>query len=232
MKKLKYHISLQIALLAMLFVPQFALAAPQSSAHLNEANSVDFQLSYDSTTKRYSVYARSSSDSQTPHYLLGAQITIRVSHVEGDAAFTPMDIVGELAGSDWLVTSRVNAPVENPDSDYLSFTFEPSTDISQRAYMWSAGEEILLFTFVSSACTGTSSLITASDEFFQPVAAGGFNSTYTDPSNTMIVAAQGASYLNELTVGVYGQNEVSCQKETIEEITNNTQHIYLPIVVR
>lgn len=237
MKQLTYKISIHLAFFIMLLMPQFVYAASPTSPVLTEVNAVDIKLSYDQNTNQYRVYARPNIDFQIPHYFLAAQITIRAEH-KAETTLNPTAIVGALAGSDWAVTSRVDRPVESLDFDYISFTFEPSADVSQAKHEWNAGEEVLLFAFTNSSCT-EASLMTITDKFYQPVAAGGFNSAYTDPSNSLVMAAVGGSYLNELTVGVYGDNKVNCQKEVVDSPPSNTegspvnneQRLYLPIII-
>ncbi|MBC3794499.1 beta strand repeat-containing protein [Spirosoma utsteinense] len=85
-------------------------------------------------------------------------------------------------GMVWAVTTRVNAPAENPGRDYLSFGFSQSA--SPTVFDIQAGVEILLFSFNATACPGTVNLWTATD-LFQGASTG------TGPGNQITILGNG-----------------------------------------
>lgn len=234
MKQVKYQLYLYSALLLMLLSPQMLLAAPSSIPQAEEAvaaetvaaEGVELKLAYQDGL--YTVYARFNFATAAPQFLLGSQVTLRTPHALDADRFTAENIVSLLPDADWQLTSRVDAPAENGSADYLSFTLELLADASQQTRQWQAGQEIKLFSFENGGtCLGATELMSATDPFYQPVAAGGFNSAYTDPVNSFIVAAQGDSYLNEMYTGVYDTGTASCGTRSVEF----SDYIFLPVVV-
>lgn len=97
-----------------------------------------------------------------------AQITIRVPHAEAPYGFIMGNLVSIQPGTEWDDNVRINAPVEAPEWDYISFSLISG---ATAAFSYTANEEIPLFEFNNAAesCLGTIEIIdNQSDPFLPP----------------------------------------------------------------
>lgn len=142
---------------------------------------------------------------------LSAQVTFKVPHREGAERFVVADLQSAVADAIWVEAGRVDAPVEDPAADYLTFAFDANVIDSAAvaaivnaaasseaprevplannlgAYHWRAGEEIQLFSFTNGAVgngvdEGESvTLLEHDDPFLAP------NSLGTNPLNQITI---------------------------------------------
>lgn len=96
-----------------------------------------------------------------------AQITIRVPHAEAPLGFITGDLVSLQPSTEWDDNVRINAPVEAPEWDYISFSLISG---ATGAFNYVASQEIPLFEFVNAAqsCLGTIEIIDNQTDPFLP----------------------------------------------------------------
>ncbi|WP_020558403.1 Ig-like domain-containing protein [Thiofilum flexile] len=124
---------------------------------------------------RYHVFMRPIRTPSTDLSLTG-QITLTVPTGTGSNRFLVSDLQSAVANVSWVLDSRVDAPVENNTTDYLSFTFNPS---GHAYFNWQAGVAQEVFSFINpSVCSGSVAIIEDSDPFNIPT-----NSMNTVPAN-------------------------------------------------
>ncbi len=133
-----------------------------------------------------------------PDISLTGQVTLKVPTVTG---FKAIEILSTISGADWVEASRVNAPEEAPDSDYISFSFVGLQGNSAHNYKWVGGEEKLVFTFRNeSGCVDGVSIM-SNDDLFN---AKEGNSANTNPGNQFTNLGWGAVSENNFK-SVYGE---------------------------
>jgi hypothetical protein len=193
MNRFQHKIGLLIGLLLMLTTVQPAMAAPtMRTLHkaLTQSSQAGLEFKVAFNNGRYEVYLRPTHTPEAPNLTLTAQVTLKVPHGADANQFTVANIVNGVAGAEWSATSRVNAPSEEPNADYISFTVAfPEGD--HRAYNWAAGEAIQVFSFENSGpCLGPVSLIENNDAFMvEP------NSANTNPGNQIDILGMGSDNL-------------------------------------
>lgn len=143
----------------------------------NAMADVQFRIAYEADSSEYVVYMKPDAV-PTPDMALSAQVTLAVPHGVGAERFDAKNILSAVNGLVWVNHSRVNAPVENPQADYLSFGFY-YTQGTAPAFGWQAGEEMRIFSFMSpTACSNQVALLENADPFNQLP-----NSVNTNPGN-------------------------------------------------
>lgn len=119
-----------------------------------------------------------------------SQITICVPHGTGANRFEISNISSAIPNMKWELSTRIDAPAENPDYDYLFFTF--INNASPRIlFDMLAGVEICLFQFKrSSICRGIAFLVNNKiDPFSTP------NSMNINMGNSLsVLGALGETY--------------------------------------
>jgi hypothetical protein len=110
------HNKTMSALLKTFAVSALVLATVDAQA------AVKFRIGYEANTGRYAVYMTPDSTPR-PDMLLSAQTTLVVPHGVNAKYFTVNDIQSNIKGLGWELSSRVNAPSENPGADYLSLNY-------------------------------------------------------------------------------------------------------------
>ena len=191
--------------------------APAQAALAVDVTGIAFKVAY--TNDRYEVFMRPNATPDSPNLTLTSQVTLKVPHGVGADSFVVANLQNMVEGTEWTLSSRVNAPAEDRTADYLSFTVD-FPEGNYRAYQWQAGQEIKLFSFENTgSCLGTTALLENSDPFMVPV-----NSAHTNPSNQIDVLglAEGNVYL-----GNYGES-ASCG----EIAAGPQQHLFMPIISR
>lgn len=169
---------------------------------------VNYKLTLDADKITYRVFMRSNSAYSGSQARIGsAQITIVVPH-----AATNKFVVGNIKGKTvtntttgsnsemvWS-TTRVDAPTENPNADYLSFGFNNSA--SPILFDIGANQEIEILSFKNTGtCTGAAALFeNTTDPFKSP------NSVNSNPGNSMSIAGNGFGNIYQ---GNYG-GSVNC----------------------
>jgi len=149
----------------------------------------------------YAVYMRPNATPAGESYTLSAQVTIKAPHGEGADRFVVTNLQSAVADAIWVQSARVDAPPEDPQADYISFTFDPlvmdaaafgalrrgnldfaTTANDLRAYTWRAGEAVKLFTFANGGTErGSVTLLENDDPFLAPNSAG------TNPGNQIAI---------------------------------------------
>jgi len=191
-----------------------ALATSQD----DNAAGIAFKVTY--TDNRYRVFMRSEATPSAHSLTLTAQVTLKVPHGINADRFVVDDIQSPLAGATWRVTSRIDAPVEDPNADYVSFTVDfPGGN--HQVYQWLAGQEIQMFSLNNrGTCLGTIALLENNDPFMTPV-----NSANTNPGNQIDVIGLGEG---NLYIGTYS-GPANCDDVTS---TSAPPKIFLPVITR
>ncbi|MCB0126883.1 MAG: hypothetical protein KDE58_31705 [Caldilineaceae bacterium] len=209
---------LLIGLLSLIVQPNIAVAAPSNT--MTATDGIEFRIAH--VNGNYEVYMRPNVDATGPAITLTAQVTIKVPHGVDANRFLITGLTNAVAGTEWTETSRVDAPVEDRNADYISLTVAfPSGN--HQAFPWVAGEEVKVFSFANQgSCLGAVSLLSNDDAFVPDLALGKRNSANTNPGNQIDVLNLGEG---NLFAGIYG-GAASCETRAIE--LNN--HLYLPII--
>jgi len=213
MKQCYTKILIFIGLLSLLIVPNSALAT-------SSAAGIEFRVAY--SNGRYEVFMRPTVDATGPALTLTAQVTLKVPHAAEESRFEAMDLQSEIAGTEWTSSSRIDAPVEDHTSDYLSFTLA-FPEGGHNAIDWQRDTEVKLFSFANQGeCQGAVTLISRDDAFASDIAAGMINSANTNPGNQIDVINLGEG---NLYVGNYGSS-AECADRRIEW----QNFLYLPFI--
>ncbi len=177
---------------------------------------VDFKLTYNKDTKRYTVSIVPLATYSSPQNITGTgQVTIKVPTNE----FDPVDIENHLVGMNWEANSRNNTPAESPDEDYISFGLSIDMGLANPDYQ--TGVEMQLFSFQNAfGCTGKVSLVDNINDPFMPP-----NSQSANIGNTLtILGAGGDAYHSIVGDGICDCAETATS--TIEEIVINKFKVF------
>jgi hypothetical protein len=156
---------------------------------------LDYKVAVSDDGKSYEVWMKPSFTPK-PDISLSGQITLKVPHA---AKFKAVKVVAGIKGADWIEASRVDAPKEDPQSDYISFSYIGAQGSSAQSYGWKAGEERLIFSFANEkGCVSGVSIMANDDPFNVPS-----NSQQTNPGNQFTNLGWGAVGENNFK-GVYG----------------------------
>ncbi len=218
---MKYRMILLLSLLLTLLAPQTSSAAVQTSAVNASAlvasadNGISFRIVYNAGV--YEVYMTPSATAAAPGITLTAQVTLKTPR-NGEISFDPTNVTSTVAGTAWSLTSRIDAPAEDPNADYLSFTVE-FPDGDYRAFQWVANQEVKVFTFENAnACLGAVSLMSNDDAFAQLP-----NSVGTNPGNQIDVMGMGEG---NAFMSVAGAPALCSQDRSLEN------KVFLPIMLK
>lgn len=164
---------------------------------------VSYRIGLDADNITYRVFMKSAvSYTGVQAKISTAQVTVMAPHGIGANQFQVSNIQGKTAGTNqmnWGV-ARVDAPIENQTTDYISFGYSGSG--SAVLFDIPANTEIELFNFKNTGnCIGTVKLIDDTDPFMPP------NISNTNPGNQMTVLGYGSSNAYQSNYG----NSVSCQ---------------------
>lgn len=220
---------------------------------------VQYSIEIGSDGETYTAFMQSSQTYTGFSALIAnAQFTLVVPTATGADQFQLVKPSDDTPGVDglqtnmtWSESGRNNAPVENPDFDYIYLGFSNSVldPSSQTLFDINAGESIPLFTFKNAgACLGAVSIIENGVDPFVPP-----NSVSSNPENSMSIAgAGGESYDSNLNASAacdavfaceadYGDVIVSsefmdiyCSDDAIPVVTvenNNDSNDYSTVVV-
>jgi uncharacterized repeat protein (TIGR01451 family) len=178
---------------------------------------VTYRIALDDDKVTYHVFMKSANQyTGNPARIGSAQVTIVVPHA------TNKFVVGNLKGKSvtnsqtnsttemaWAIT-RVDAPNENKNGDYLSFGFNNSA--SPILFDIPANQDIEIFSFKNvGACTGIASLFDNTSDLFKSP-----NSQNTNPGNSISIAGFGFgnAYTGNVGSGVNCLNTTSDLKVT------------------
>ncbi|MEZ5535061.1 MAG: cadherin [Thiolinea sp.] len=147
-----------------------AFATGQASA------AVQYRIGFDTTDNSYAVYMTPDSTPERD-MLLSAQVTLVVPHDEQNR-FTVDNVQSMVANASWATNSRIDAPRENMQADYISLNYSFNGELPP-SFDWVAGQEKKIFSFNSATgCDVRVKLIDNSDAFNQLP-----NSANTNPGN-------------------------------------------------
>jgi gliding motility-associated-like protein len=139
----------------------------------------------------YKVYLKSSKVYTGSSALITtSQITLVVPHGTGNARFIPENIISPSVNMRWRLTHRVDAPAENPDKDYLFFSFI-NNQTPLVLFDIQPNSEILLFSFTRRGnCSGLAYLVDDKKDAFLPPNSQNINIGI----NLTVVGAGGNAY--------------------------------------
>ncbi len=171
------------------------------------AQTLEYSIRWDIKDDRYHVFMRPTT-TPSPDMSMTAQVTVRAPHADGADKFLVDYPQSNITNTIWNNDSRVDAPVENPNSDYISFTL---TTLKPAAFAWKAGTEVEVFNFRNTGkCLGPVELMNNNtDPFNQPILQGKQNSAGTNPGNHFTNLGWGERNENNY-LGNYGDNSASC----------------------
>ena len=178
-------------------------ARPDIASAPVRSGGIQFGLRYDG--QRYVVSMRPTVTPDAPNQSLSIQVTMRVPHRTGSARFQPANIRPLVTGTFWAPLSRVDAPAENPQFDYISFEVGyPQGD--RTVFHWRGGVEVDVFSFENrGACAGIIVLMDDADSFAQLP-----NSAGTNPGNYIAVLGLNTDDDNDYR-GFWGNGLADCQ---------------------
>lgn len=165
---------------------------------------LDYKLTLSEDGSAYQVWMM-PTETPKPDLSLTGQLTIKVPHKAG---FKISEVKPAIKDVMWTEASRVDAPQEAKDSDYISFSFfGVQNGSSVKKYNWEAGKEQLIFSFSNEAgCVNDVSIIEANDPFNKTD-----NSAHTNPGNHFSNLGWGVANENHFRK-VYG-NTPKCPKK-------------------
>ena len=168
-----------------------------------------FKISYDFDTERYTVSVIPQATYTEPQNITSdGQVTIKAPTNK----FIPVEIESLLEGMIWEANSRIDAPAEAPDYDYVSFALQITGGVAYPEYK--EGVELPLFTFKNAygcqAGTGNPEdamlyiVDNANDPFMPP------NSANANIGNSFSVLGAGGSGDGYGYAGLHNGGGVSC----------------------
>ncbi len=138
----------------------FALLA---STALPSFAGVKYRIAFENATQTYAVYMTPDSTPR-PDLLISAQITLVAPHSMSNP-FGMNTIQSAISGVNWMVHSRVNAPRENVNGDYISAGYV-YTGFTPTNFNWIAGQEKKILSFSSpQGCVSGVKLMADTDPF-------------------------------------------------------------------
>ena len=149
------------------------------------AQTLDYRIRWDVYADRYRVYM-TPAKTPSPDQSLTAQVTVRAPHTSGLNRFAVSDLRSAVTNTTWSGDgdeSRVDAPVENPSKDYMSFELTIKGN-NRGIFAWKAGQEQEVFNFTNAAgCIGLVEIMPDDDPFDPKNIPSGQNATSTNPGN-------------------------------------------------
>ena len=179
-----------------------AQAAQAAEAAATASQVLEYKLALAEDGKTYQVVMKPAATPK-PDLSLTGQVTIKVPH---GTDFKIAGLTSLVEGSNWVEASRVAAPSEDANSDYISFSFVGLQGGSARNYKWEEGKEQVIFTFQNEGgCIDGVSLMTSDDPFNVTP-----NSANTNPGNQFTNLGWGSVSDNNYK-GNYG-DPIACPK--------------------
>jgi gliding motility-associated-like protein len=160
---------------------------------------VSIKTTLDADGVTYKVYMVSTKTFTGSNSLISSsQITVVVPHGLGSDYFQFSNPVSPIANMKWLFSGRADAPIENPDKDYLFFNFINNNSPIVKFDMI-ANQEILLFSFKRiSRCIGkTYTFDSKTDPFVSPNSLGA-----NTGNNFTVFGAGGDAYIGNTDVPI------------------------------
>lgn len=135
---------------------------------------ISFRIVLDPDDITYRIYLTSTASySGNQAIIPTAQVTLSVPHGTGSDRFVVINLTSAVPRMRWVQTDRADAPTENPDRDYLFFSFTNDATPLVR-FPIVAGQDVLLFTFQRKGnCLGRADLMNnTADPFRTPNSLG------------------------------------------------------------
>ncbi|MFN3786611.1 MAG: hypothetical protein ACK4RS_07205, partial [Thiothrix sp.] len=172
------------------------------------AQTLEYSIRWDTKDDRYHVFMKPTTTPTPKDMSMTGQVTVLVPHATGADRFVVDDPQMKVTNTVWSNDSRVDAPEENPQVDYISFSLNM---IKSDAFQWQAGKEIEVFNFrnAGKCIDGVTLIENATDPFNQPILAGGNNSAGTNPGNQFTNLGWGDQSENNY-LGNYGPKTADC----------------------
>ena len=176
----KYTIGLFLCTaLSMAFTLPSQAAAKKAAATEAKAENPSAQLEYKlglaEDGKTYQLWMKSLSTPK-PDMSLTGQVTLKVPH---DASFQVANLKSNIEGVTWVEASRVDAPKEDAQADYISFSFVVLQGAISRNYGWEKDKEQVIFSFENKTGCVSGAAVMANDDAFNAMP----NSANTNPGN-------------------------------------------------
>lgn len=166
---------------------------------------IQYRIGFDAADNSYAVYMTPDS-APSRDILLSAQVTLVVPHDEQNR-FTVENVQSQITDAHWGANSRIDAPAENRQADYISLNYSFSGDTPPE-FGWVAGQEKKIFSFNSaSGCDARVKLIDNSDAFSQLP-----NSAHTNPGNDFMNLGW---MMSNAYTGNYGE-EINCNRVVVQ----------------
>lgn len=167
-----------------------------SSLMAGEKGFLDYKLVLADDGQTYEIWMRPVATPK-PDLSLSGQVTLKVPH---EANFKAVDVQSALEGADWIEASRIDAPEEAPDFDYLSFSFVGiQGNASGSGYDWEKDKEQYVFSFKNEGgCIENVQIMSNQDPFNVKN-----NSANTNPGNHFANVGWGSMTSNHFR-NVYG----------------------------
>lgn len=147
---------------------------------VDAAAAVQYRIAFDNASNSYAVYMTPDSI-PSPDMLLSAQVTVVVPHLNTSQPFAVENIASNVNGVNWMNHSRVDAPTENTQGDYVSLGYYFSGTTAP-AFGWVAGQEKKILSFTSpQGCMAGVKLMDNQDPFNTAT-----NSAGTNPGNDFV----------------------------------------------
>ena len=176
---------------------------PEAQVDANSSSNIlDYKVAWSDNDNRYHVFMKPSVTPTPTDLSMTGQITLKVPHGTGSNSFVIDNLTNSVTGVIWTLASRIDAPQEAPEYDYLSFVFSAT---SPQAFQWQANQEKEMFSFANSAsCSGNVIVMPKDDPFNIPQ-----NSASTNPGNQFTNLGWGDSSSNNYN-GNYGGAASAC----------------------
>ena len=172
----------------------------------------EFKIDYDFDTELYVVSVIPQASYTEPQNITSdGQVTIKAPTNK----FIPVEIQSILDGMTWEANSRIDAPEEAPDYDYISFALQITGGVAYPEYK--EGEELALFSFKNAygcqAGTGNPSdamiaIVDNDADIFMPP-----NSANANIGNSLSVLGAGTTGNGYGYAGLYNGGAVSCDPQ-------------------
>lgn len=184
---------------------------------------ISFELELLSDNMTYQVSMTPDATYVFPDNLTSSgQVTIRAPHGTGDFRFETVDLTMSIDDTQWVQNTRVDAPMEAPNWDYVSFGMLSITE----SYEYQTGVQIPMFTFKNGgmACVDSIELVVNEDPFFPP------NSQNANIGNSLTVLGGGLmnAYTSNIGTGRALCTPVPmCEVETEQTVDLCERETYL-----
>ncbi|RMG88081.1 MAG: hypothetical protein D6714_01215, partial [Bacteroidetes bacterium] len=135
-----------------------------------------------------------------------AQVTLSVPHGKPPYRFVVEDLTALTPNTEWLDNVHIEAPLEAPDRDYISFAL---VSLGTDAYSYVKGQEVPLFSFRNGAdgCVDSIGIIDHQTDPFMPP-----NSAGANIGNAIVTLGGG---LSNVYTGNWGTGRAPCLPELI-----------------